>query len=313
VITAGSGGHVISGDALATGEYANASVVNQTDDYGAFAILGSDTITTGSGSDLIAGDAMATHGGDAIVDHEVFDQTSQVGADSIVSGDGDDTISGDALSVNGQAIAYYGGDDYIDAGDGDDLVAGDALALGVGGTTVWVGGNDTILGGDGNDTIYGDTNDFSELVGGDDSLFGGDGYDVIFGGGGDDWIDGGADNDYMEGGDGDDTFHFVYGGSFESDTIGDFELGVNGDVLDLSDLLDNVPGAPTGANLLDHLTFSWDGFATTITYETDGIPAPFGHNDGEIVLQGVNLTSIGGGTDQEIIQQMLDDGNLVVS
>jgi Ca2+-binding RTX toxin-like protein len=304
---------VISGDALATGEYANASVTNDTSDPGAFAVLGSDTITTGDGSDLIAGDAMATHGGDAIVDHNLTDETSSVGADSIVSGDGDDTISGDALSVNGQAIAYYGGDDYIDGGDGDDLIAGDALALGVGSTTVWVGGNDTILGGDGNDTIYGDSNLLNELAGGDDSLLGGDGDDVIYGGLGNDWIDGGGDNDVMIGGGGEDTYHFVYGGDFsnEVDTIIGFQTGLNGDVLDLSDLLDNLPGVISGANLvLEHLDLTFSGGNTIIHYETDGIASP-NPNDGQIVLQGVDLS--GGGTDAQIIQQLIDDGNLVVT
>jgi Ca2+-binding RTX toxin-like protein len=77
-------------------------------------------------------------------------------------------------------------------------------------------GNDLITGLDGNDTISGD--------GGDDDLIGNRGNDILIGGDGD---------DFLEGGDGIDTFRFDdrdnnnNGGETPTDTIADFEFGID--------------------------------------------------------------------------------------
>ncbi len=76
------------------------------------------------------------------------------------------------------------------------------------------------------------------VVGNDNlnNLEGGVYDDTIVGTDGDDVISGGAGNDYLLGGDGQDTFVFDNLPT-GTDTIGDFEMGENGDVLGLSDVL----------------------------------------------------------------------------
>jgi Ca2+-binding RTX toxin-like protein len=68
-------------------------------------------------------------------------------------------------------------------------------------------------------------------------IVGTDDDDVLIGGDGNDVLTGGAGNDIMVGGDGQDTFKYgledLDGGV---DQILDFNLGVDGDVLDLSDI-----------------------------------------------------------------------------
>ncbi|MBE1426558.1 T1SS-143 domain-containing protein [Desulfomicrobium macestii] len=167
-----------------------------------------------------------------------------VGNDEISGGDGNDVIFGDSI--------------YADDNDGgwEKFVADnpgltpDQLrselyynheAYGQEGS---VGGNDTISGGAGNDIIYGQ--------GGNDSIDGGTGNDTIIGGTG---------NDTMSGGAGQDTFSYAAGdvpdGAVTGDTILDFELGPDGDTLDLSALLSGTSSDPldyvniTGALGLD--------------------------------------------------------------
>jgi Ca2+-binding RTX toxin-like protein len=212
--------------------------------------------------------------------------------DTIISGDGDDTLSGDALSVGGLASVNYGGDDYIDGGDGDDLIAGDALAIGGGAyTDVYMGGDDTLLGGDGDDTIFGDTNDGSEDVGGDDI------------------IEGGAGADVMTGGLGIDTFVFGADAVGDIDTITDFTDGVGGDILDLADLLQGI-SVGDAAELDDYLGFTFSGGTTTIVIDAQGDGSG---TEAVIDLIGTDITAGGTLTDQQIIQNLLDGGNLVVS
>jgi hypothetical protein len=328
--------HVIAGDALAKGWRGNAYVNNGTASLSAIAIVGSDELWGNSGDDWISGDALAYNGGTAEANNNPLNAAagSKIGEDTIHGGGGDDKIAGDALAAGGEANVVNGSDDTIYGDDGDDTISGDALAILSASGSVIVGGSDYIEGGEGSDVIYGDANfdldsaggalandtifggDDNDLIygnGGDDELWGDAGNDTIFGGDGDDWIDGGAGDDLMIGGAGSDTYHFVYGGdgSNEVDTIVGFETGLDGDVLDLSDLLDNLPGVISGANLvLEHLDLEFIGGNTIIHYETDGIASP-DPNDGQIVLQGVDLS--GGGSDAQIIQDLLDSGNLVVT
>ncbi len=73
------------------------------------------------------------------------------------------------------------------------------------------GGNDTLVGGAGDDLFYGE--------GGDDLLIVGEGLDVIFGG------------------EGSDTIEFTVADD-SVDILGDFEVGADGDILDISAILD---------------------------------------------------------------------------
>lgn len=84
-----------------------------------------------------------------------------------------------------------------------------------------VGGteNDTAFGGDGDDLVAGQAGD--DIVDGgigNDTLFGEDGLDTLFGGFGDDTLFGGADAD---------VFDYQSGGGLGTDTIGDFQGGVD--------------------------------------------------------------------------------------
>jgi Ca2+-binding RTX toxin-like protein len=332
----GTSKHVIAGDALALGKGSDAKVNNTAANASAIAVLGSDYIdllSSGSYGDLISGDALANNGGTASAQNNIglgFDGTL-VGSDTVYAGAGNDTIAGDALAngAGGVASAVGAGNDFLYGGDGNDTISGDAYAMGGASATITGGGNDYIDGGSGSDLIYGDANYNTGSEGGDDIIHGGSGNDTIygnggddiifgegnndtiFGGDGDDWIDGGAGNDSMTGGNGADTFHFVYGGdgSNEVDRITDFDMA-EGDILDLSDLLDNLPAVISGANLLNHLDLEFVGGNTIVHYEVDGLVAG-SVNDGQIILDGVDLTSLGA-NDAARIQALLDSGNLVV-
>ncbi|MEM8504154.1 MAG: hypothetical protein AAF716_13495 [Cyanobacteria bacterium P01_D01_bin.1] len=147
----------------------------------------------------------------------VFDQ---VGTDEA------ETLVGDA------------GDNAIDARGGDDTVAGGL-------------GDNIILGGAGNDVLRGDLNKRSpqdRVAGGDDIIFGGEGSDRIGGKSGNDILSGDAGDDFIWGDDGDDILMggtgndvlvgdnfskgsgsdlFVFGNGDGTDTIRDFEVGID--------------------------------------------------------------------------------------
>lgn len=94
----------------------------------------------------------------------------------------------------------------LDAGAGRDVVLGN-------------GGDDSVAGGSGNDLMAG---------GADGDFIKGDaGLDLIFGGEGGDDILGGAGNDYLFGASGGDTFRFHTSDGVQSDTILDFEDGID--------------------------------------------------------------------------------------
>jgi VCBS repeat-containing protein len=169
------------------------------------------------------------------------------------------------------------------------------------------GGNDVVYGGAGNDTLFGG-NGNDHLLGGDgnDILYGQAGNDVLNGGAGNDKLYGGAGNDWLIGGEGEDTFIWTPGES-GIDVIADFQTGQNGDVLDLSALLEGE----RADNLESFLTFSF-GPSTTIVADSNG--ASGGGNIQTIVLDGVNLSQVYGSSDAgDVIAGMLEDGNLKVS
>ncbi len=128
--------------------------------------------------------------------------------DALTAGDGDDTVAGEL------------GDDVITGGGGDDVLRGDfndrATQDGE------PGGNDIIFGGAGNDRIGGKAgNDILSGDAGDDFIWGDDGDDIIMGVTGNDTLVG----DNFSSGSGSDLF--VFGNGDGTDTILDFEVGID--------------------------------------------------------------------------------------
>jgi Ca2+-binding RTX toxin-like protein len=130
--------------------------------------------------------------------------------------------------VNGNVTA--GGQLAI---NGSSLGSGNTLTVN---GTAELDGHLALTGGAGNDALTGG--------GGNDTLIGGAGNDTLTGGNGSDVLRGGAGLDQLVGGAGSDTFDYDAitdnGGTGES--IAGFTKGVGGDKLDISDLLDGLPG-----------------------------------------------------------------------
>ncbi|MGC4024957.1 MAG: BspA family leucine-rich repeat surface protein [Mesorhizobium sp.] len=129
------------------------------------------------------------------------------------------------------------------------------------------------------------------------------GDDTIIGGSGDDWIVGGEGNDSLSGGAGRDTFHYGFENA-GSDTILDFEMGQNSDIISISDLL--IGYNPTTSTLSDFLTTSEDGdgnLVLSIFYKGQGSSTPLG----ETVT--ITLGGVGSATS---LQDLITDGNLVL-
>ncbi|WP_309266531.1 VWA domain-containing protein [Aeromonas salmonicida] len=177
------------------------------------------------------------------------------------------------------------------------------------------GGNDTLLGGTGNDIIFGqEGNDTLDGDEGDDYLHGGSGNDTLIGGLGDDILIGGLGSDTMTGGAGSDTFKWLAGDADGStDNITDFTLGnmaSGGDVLDLSDLLVGVPTGGSNDDLAAALDsyLQFDTVTKTLTIDPDGAVG-----GSELTIQFQNSLDLASlGSNQDIIKQLLDDGNLKV-
>ncbi|MBE2166817.1 VCBS domain-containing protein, partial [Cobetia sp. 2AS1] len=211
-----------------------------------------------------------------------------------VDNDGDTNASSVSIDVDKLSVLIGTSGNESLTGDGDGPFYADYL--------IGQGGNDTLSGGEGSDRLEGGS--------GNDTLRGGTGNDILSGGEGDDLLVGGAGNDILTGGDGADTFQWLSGhdinseGGMATDTITDFSVA-DGDVIDLSDLLQSNEDADT---LSSFLHFESDGEGgTNIEISVDG-------SDGsnitqEINLQDVDLTS-GGDTDTQIIQSLLDSNSL---
>jgi Ca2+-binding RTX toxin-like protein len=257
-----------------------------------------------------------TVGADNIVGSVLNDAINgETGDDILSGGDGHDTVSGgegsdtlygnagkDYLSGGADNDSLFGGadNDYLDGNAGDDLVDG--------GT-----GDDIVQGGDGDDRLYGGAgNDKLEGEDGYDLLVGGAGDDSLFGGSGVDVLNGGVGNDELTGGDDIDTFVWSRGDEGtettpSSDVINDFTVGVGGDVLNLGDMLQGE----NNGNLTDYLHFESDGNGgTIINVDTDG-GGTFAETQ-QITLTGVDLTAGGTFTDQNILDNLLADGNLII-
>ncbi|MGN5050384.1 T1SS-143 repeat domain-containing protein [Aeromonas veronii] len=246
----------------------------------------------------------------------------------LIGGTGADTLNGNA----GNDILLGGaGNDALNGGEGNDILVGgagnDTLNGGAGndtasyidstaGVTVKVNGNNQATGGAGTDSL----SNMENLVGSmfNDSLTGDGnanvlsglvGSDILSGGGGDDLLLGGADGDTLTGGGGKDTFKWGAGDTGGVDVIKDFTTGTGGDVLDISELL---TGEHANSGSLDaYLNFSSDGPGTnksTLTIDLDGTNGGTTH---VIKFDSIDLTTLGN-SDLQIIQKLLDDGNLKV-
>ena len=219
-----------------------------------------------------------------------------------------DYLSGNTFSLGnfGAAIADPGDVINMDFGlqltdaDGDTVVMEDGI-------NIQLSPEDHQLhqGTDGPDTL-----DFSGSGQQALTLIGGAGDDELIGAEGNDILIGGAGNDILTGNEGVDVFDWNQGdegedGSQAIDIVTDFDA-VEGDILDLADLLE---GETDDAVTLDnYLSFSSDGTDTTVSVSTtSGGPVVQ-----QIILEGVDLNNTNVLSDQQVIQNLLDGGNLRV-
>jgi Ca2+-binding RTX toxin-like protein len=146
---------------------------------------------------------------------------------------------------------------WLTGTSGNDVSAGN----GSDNTIIGFAGDDTITGAGGNDDAHGGA--------GEDSLDGGDGNDLLYGGDDDDILYGKAGLDTMHGGGGADTFVFETASAFSDiDVIRDFSVG-DGDVLDLTDILDTVYDPMTDA-IADFVEFTESSGSTFLSVDRDG-------------------------------------------
>ncbi len=205
------------------------------------------------------------------------------------------------------STAVMGGFDYtLDNGAGV-LDSASVEVSAVSGNTITGGDNDEIL-------IGGNTDDILIANAGDDVLMGAGGSDNLQGGAGNDLLIGGGGNDSLIGGGGIDIFALEAGDEGKTvapaiDTISDFTVGSGGDILDLSDMLQNE----NSDSLDNNLNFNYDNVTgnTTIYIDTDGGSGNF-ESSQQIVLSGIDLTMGGTLTDQQILDSLLSNGNLIV-
>lgn len=123
-----------------------------------------------------------------------------------------------------------------------------------------------------------------------------------------DQITGGAGDDTLTGGNDSDTFIWqaADAGTAETpavDIITDFHIGQGGDVLDLSDILVDEQNH----QLDEYLHFNFDNGDTTLEIT----PEAGGSVTQKVTFQGLDLSTLGG-TDSEIISNLLNGGNLQV-
>ncbi len=114
---------------------------------------------------------------------------------------------------------------------------------------------------------------------------------------------------FYGGGEGVDTFSWQVSDVSDSqspieDVITDFHAGLGGDVLDISDLI-----TEEGSAVEDLLALNFEDGSTIIDIKS----SETGDVTQKITLDGVDLSNYGGGsTDIEIINNLIDDGNLQV-
>src|SRR5450830_1658113 len=173
---------------------------------------GADFLDGGNGSDLLRGGDESGRG-DTLV--------GGLGSDTLFGGAGNDILSDEGwLTPNtAEPVTHAGSSDRLEGGDGNDSLYG---------RTLW--GDDTLDGGSGDDllVVQGGTTAGNQAI-----LFGGDGNDTLSIG------HVGGSNVTATGGQGTDTFVLGRYATRGSLTITDFQAGVEGDLLDLTPLLDD--------------------------------------------------------------------------
>ncbi|MDB9527178.1 serine hydrolase [Oscillatoria sp. CS-180] len=201
--------------------------------------------------------------------------------ETVADAEGVDLVGTEA----GETLVTEAANDTIDALGGDDIVAGGL-------------GNDVLTGGSGDDVLRGDLNLRSPQdgeTGGNDIIFGGEGNDFIGGKAGNDILSGDAGDDFIWGDAGDDILMgvtgndiltgdngsngsgsdiFVFGNGDGTDTITDFEVGIDkiglveGELVfaDLSLIQD-------GANTLLGITSTSEVLAILNNVEASGLDA----------------------------------------
>ena len=197
------------------------------------------------------------------------------GNDWILSGGGADHIFGE----NGRDVIFgSSGNDLLDGGNGCDVLSAN-------------GGDDTLRGGSGGDRLFAGN--------GDDLLYGDDGNDSLYGGSGNDILVGGEGVDRLFGGSGADTFVFEQGSAYEGvDKIWGFKIQ-QGDVLDISDLLEGYD--PLTNAITDFVQITQQGFTSVVSIDANG-----GGDDFTDVAQLVFASGLTNETELET------SGNLVV-
>ena len=259
--------------------------------------VGQTTVTTGSGSDtfrLGAGEGILTitnydssdrfelvgfkpdfSGALGFSDLTV----AQDGADTVISLTGTEDVlavlqNAQADTINsgdfepGQVLVGDDADDTLDAGGGDDTVAGGL-------------GNDVITGGGGDDVLRGDANSRAPQngTGGNDIIFGGEGNDRIGGKAGNDILSGDAGDDLIWGDAGDDILmgvtgnDILVGDNFSSGSGSDLFVFGNGDgtdtILDFEMGIDRI-GLVDGELVFTDLTLTQDGTNTLLGVADSG-------------------------------------------
>lgn len=118
---------------------------------------------------------------------------------------------------------------------------------------------------------------------------------------GDDTLEGGAGADTLYGGAGSDTFLFLADTACDAvDTIGHFEAGAGGDVIDIQDLLDLYD--PQADSITDFVTLSESGGNTLLAVDADGTGTA---STARNVVQLTGLTGLN-------VQDLITDGNLAL-
>jgi VCBS repeat-containing protein len=287
---------------------------------------GNDTIGGGANNDVINGGA----GSEDMIDLSdagsavTFTLVQSAGATSVVLAGGlgtdsysniegvvgsafNDTLNGSAANdfirggAGNDAINGLGGQDVIDFSDATGAL--DFTLVQSGSATVFAAaglGSDTysniegVVGSSFNDTLTGSS--------ANDILRGGLGDDVMSGGLGADKLRGGMGADLLTGGAGADRFEYVNGdlAGSPTDTIGDFQAGAGGDVLDIAELLVGYSGS--GLQNFVQVIDTGDG-NTLVRVDIDGSGSTYGFQNA-VVLTGVSGVSLA---------DMVTNGNLDVT
>ncbi|MGI9357526.1 MAG: calcium-binding protein, partial [Rhizobiaceae bacterium] len=216
-------------------------------------------------------DGEVSEGDVLTIDFSVSENASDIEAESVVFSTtfSDGTTSTAEISADEDAAAIV-----------TNVVAGQV----VDGTAI----NDTLVGGDGDDTLTGGA--------GNDVITGGAGSDTISGGGGDDILAGGLGADTLWGGSGADTF--VIDDTTAADIIRDFEGGLVGDVIDLSEILELAAGTDVEAGGFVH----YDDTTGDLSVDQSG-NADTG--DGDVVA---TVENSGSAVTNETIRILFSDG-----